>query len=95
MLFNDTLLPHVNYLQVHVWGGISRRGATQIRIFTGIMDSVIYQGILKDHLKVLIYLLKFSLNFNAPSILLIKVWNSVQISDHISSRNTIIILVLS
>ena len=35
-----------------MWGGISRRGATQIRIFTGIMDSIVYQEILKDHLKV-------------------------------------------
>ncbi|CAC5386171.1 unnamed protein product [Mytilus coruscus] len=29
-------------LKVHVWGGISKRGATQILIFDGIMDSAFY-----------------------------------------------------
>jgi transposase len=37
-------------LQVHVWGGISRRGATALAIFEGIMDSEFYQNILRDHL---------------------------------------------
>ena len=36
--------------QVHVWAGISRKGATDIHIFSGIMDSVYYQGISKDYL---------------------------------------------
>lgn len=36
--------------KVHVWGGISYRGRTSICIFTGIMDSVIYQKILEDNL---------------------------------------------
>ena len=36
--------------QVHVWAGISRKGATDIHIFSGIMDSVYHQGILKDYL---------------------------------------------
>lgn len=35
---------------VHVWAGISRRGATKAYIFTGIMDSIGYQGILNDTL---------------------------------------------
>ncbi|CAC5402574.1 unnamed protein product [Mytilus coruscus] len=34
--------------QVHVWGGISRRGATGLFIFTGIMDSIFYQQILQQ-----------------------------------------------
>ena len=32
------------------WAGISRKGATDIHIFSGIIDSVYYQGILKDYL---------------------------------------------
>ncbi|KAK3107730.1 hypothetical protein FSP39_020962 [Pinctada imbricata] len=36
--------------KVHVWGGISYRGRTHICIFTGIMDSVIYQQILQRNL---------------------------------------------
>ena len=36
---------------VHVWAGISKRGTTDIAIFTGIMDSTGYQTILKDYLK--------------------------------------------
>ena len=35
---------------LHVWAGISRRGATQIHIFTGRMDSVYYQSILSERL---------------------------------------------
>ena len=36
--------------QVHVCAGISLKGATDIHIFSGIMDSVYYQGILKDYI---------------------------------------------
>lgn len=36
--------------KVNVWGGISHRGRTSICIFSGIMDSEIYQKILKDNL---------------------------------------------
>ncbi|CAG2217725.1 unnamed protein product [Mytilus edulis] len=36
--------------EVHVWGGISRRGATGLYIFTSIMDSIVYQGILTQKL---------------------------------------------
>lgn len=36
--------------QVHVWGAISRRGASPLAIFEGIMDSTYYQKILQDHL---------------------------------------------
>lgn len=36
--------------KVNVWGGISYRGRTAICIFTGIMDSIIYQKILEDNL---------------------------------------------
>ena len=36
--------------QVHVWAGISRKGPTDIHIFTGIMDSEYYQGILTNYL---------------------------------------------
>jgi hypothetical protein len=36
--------------KVNVWGGISYRGRTDICIFTGIMDSEIYQKILEDNL---------------------------------------------
>ncbi|CAG2255601.1 unnamed protein product [Mytilus edulis] len=35
--------------KVHVWGGISYRGRTDVCIFTGIMDSVIYQQILASN----------------------------------------------
>ena len=35
---------------VHVWAGISHGGATDIHIFTGIMDSTYYQSILKNYL---------------------------------------------
>jgi len=38
-------------VQVHIWAGISVRGATDVAIFTGIMDSVVYQTILADYLK--------------------------------------------
>lgn len=38
-------------IQVHVWAGISRQGATRIAIFQGIMDSNGYQSILRDYLK--------------------------------------------
>ena len=33
---------------VHVWAGISKMGATKIRIFSGIMDSTFYQDILSE-----------------------------------------------
>ena len=33
-----------------MWGGISRKGATQLVIFNGIMDSVFYQDILNQNL---------------------------------------------
>ena len=36
--------------QVDVWAGILRKGATDIHIFSRIMDSVYYPGILKHHL---------------------------------------------
>ncbi|XP_065927438.1 uncharacterized protein [Magallana gigas] len=36
--------------KVNVWGGISHRGRTSICIFSGIMDSEIYQKILEDNL---------------------------------------------
>ena len=36
--------------QVHVWAGISRRGATRIAIFTGFMNSEGYQQILDQYL---------------------------------------------
>ena len=35
--------------QVNVWGGISRKGLTDMHIFTGIMDSVYYQEILSTY----------------------------------------------
>ena len=35
--------------QVHVWAGISRKGPTDIHIFSGIMDSVYYQEILSTY----------------------------------------------
>lgn len=36
-------LPRVKHpLKVHVWGGISRKGATQLLIFNGIMDAGFY-----------------------------------------------------
>ncbi len=37
-------------LKLHVWGGISMRGATKICIFSGIMNSTIYTEILRHHL---------------------------------------------
>ena len=37
-------------LKVHVWAGISMRGATKICIFDQIMDASVYIGILTDHL---------------------------------------------
>ena len=37
-------------LGVHVWAGISRRGATQNHIFTARMDSVYYQSIVEKRL---------------------------------------------
>lgn len=36
--------------KVHVWGGISYEGRTDICMFTGTMDSVIYQGIIEKNL---------------------------------------------
>ncbi|XP_033744236.1 uncharacterized protein LOC117330127 [Pecten maximus] len=36
--------------QVHVWAGISRKGATNIHVFTGRMDSLYYQEILSSKL---------------------------------------------
>lgn len=39
-------------LKVHVWAGISRKGATDIGIFTGIMDAEFFvEEILKNHLE--------------------------------------------
>ena len=38
------------YFQVHVWAGISYKGATNICIFTGHMESIGYQTILKRNL---------------------------------------------
>ena len=35
-------------VKVHVWAGISKRGATKICIFDQIMDAMVYVGILKD-----------------------------------------------
>ena len=37
-------------LSVHVWAGISKKGTTDIAIFTGIMDSSSYQTIMKEYL---------------------------------------------
>jgi hypothetical protein len=37
-------------LQVHVWGGISVRGATSVCTFSGKMESVGYQTILERNL---------------------------------------------
>ena len=37
-------------LKVHVWAGISKRGATRICIFDHIMDGVLYTKILDDFL---------------------------------------------
>ena len=37
-------------LKVHVWAGISSRGATKVCIFEGIMDRVMYVNILRDFL---------------------------------------------
>ncbi|CAB4007133.1 Transposable element Tcb2 transposase [Paramuricea clavata] len=37
-------------LKVHVWAGISYRGATKVCIFTGIMESIGYQTILERNL---------------------------------------------
>lgn len=39
-----------HFYKVNVWGGISYRGPTDICVFTGIMDSEIYQKILEDNL---------------------------------------------
>jgi hypothetical protein len=36
--------------KVNVWGGISYKGRTDVCIFTGVMDSEIYQKILRDNL---------------------------------------------
>lgn len=38
------------FLQAHVWTGISTEGATDICIFKGNMDSVVYQNILSRFL---------------------------------------------
>ena len=37
-------------IKVHVWAGISARGATKIYIFEGIMDAEFYTQILGRHL---------------------------------------------
>ena len=37
-------------LKVHVWAGISSRGATRVCIFEGIMDRVMYVNILREYL---------------------------------------------
>ena len=37
-------------LKLHVWGGISKTGASKICIFSGIMNSTIYTEILRHHL---------------------------------------------
>ena len=40
----------IKILQVHVWGGISVRGATSVCVFSGVMESVGYQTILERNL---------------------------------------------
>ena len=45
-LFNRPKYP----TKVHVWAGISRRGATQICIFEGTMDAILYTNILQNTL---------------------------------------------
>ena len=53
---NDcTLLPHPLHrakhpVKVHVWAGISRQGRTEICVFDGIMDSILYTDILEKAL---------------------------------------------
>ena len=43
-----TLKPHPKHpIKVHVWAGISKRGATPIGIFTGTMDAELYTSILE------------------------------------------------
>ena len=43
--------PRVKYpTRVLIWGGISRKGAARVVIFTGIMDAEKYVGILKEGL---------------------------------------------
>ena len=51
-------------LKIHVWAAISKRGATKIRLFGGIMDSTFYiENILRDtllpfiHIITIIYLI--------------------------------------
>ena len=53
-----------NPLKIHVWAAISKRGATKIRLFGGIMDSTFYiENILRDtllpfiHIITIIYLI--------------------------------------
>lgn len=48
-VYNLTCL-HFYILQVHVWAGISLEGATDICIFEGNMDSVVYKNILSHFL---------------------------------------------
>lgn len=52
-MIRQILLPRNRrlFFQVHVWAGISRRGATAIAIFTGILDSDGYQSLLEGYLK--------------------------------------------
>ena len=40
----------IKILQVHVWGGISVRGATSVCVFSGVMESMGYQTILERNL---------------------------------------------
>ena len=52
--FNHTFFYSILFhhcFQVYAWAGISRRGATPITIFVGIMDSTFYQQILERTLK--------------------------------------------
>jgi len=43
--------PHTKHpIKVHVWGGISKQGATQVCIFEGIMAAPLYCGILQRSL---------------------------------------------
>ena len=41
LLLQDNLLPKHPY-KVHIWAGISKRGATKVLMFVGIMDSEFY-----------------------------------------------------
>ena len=47
MLISDNVFkPSFLLIQVHVWAGISHRGATEVCVFDGIMDRFLYVDIL-------------------------------------------------